>query len=50
MQVEAAGQWSVGLLDAYIAMIPKAEGPWSASFMRFAGCLSALGLGSSGAS
>ena len=25
-QVEAAGQWPQGLLDAYIAMIPKAEG------------------------
>ena len=25
-QIEAAGQWPQGLLDAYIAMIPKAEG------------------------
>ena len=25
-QKEAAGQWPQGLLDAYIAMIPKAEG------------------------
>ena len=25
-QVEAAGQWPQGLLDAYIAMIPGAEG------------------------
>ena len=50
-QVEAAGQWPKGLLDAYIAMIPKAEGDstpsWSASFMRFTGSLSSLGLCSS---
>ena len=50
-QIEAAGQWPQGLLGAYIAMIPKAEGdstpPWSASFVRFAGSLSSLGLGSS---
>ena len=50
-QVEAAGQWPQGLLDAYIAMIPKAEGdstpPWSASFVRFTGSLSSLGLCSS---
>ena len=26
LQIEAAGQWPQGLLDAYIAMIPKAEG------------------------
>ena len=25
-QIEAAGQWPQGFLDAYIAMIPKAEG------------------------
>ena len=25
-QVEATGQWPQGLLDAYIAMVPKAEG------------------------
>ena len=25
-QIEAAGRWPQGLLDAYIAMIPKAEG------------------------
>ena len=25
-QIEAAGRWSQGLPDAYIAMIPKAEG------------------------
>ena len=53
-QIEAAGRWPQGLLDAYIAMIPKAEGdsthPWTASFMCLAGCLSAVGLGSSGPS
>ena len=50
-QVEAAGQWPQGHLDAYISMIPKAEGdstsPWSASFVRFTGSLSSLGLCSS---
>ena len=25
-QIEAAGRWPQGLLDAYIVMIPKAEG------------------------
>ena len=53
-QIEAAGRWPQGLLDAKIAMIPKAEGDstpsWAASFMCLAGCLSALGLGSSGPS
>ena len=46
-QIETAGRWCQGLFSAYIAMIPKAEGdstPLSASFMRFAGCLSSLGL------
>ena len=50
-QIEAAGRWPQGLLDAFFAMIPKADGdstlPWTASFMCLAGCLSALGLGSS---
>ena len=50
-QVEATGQWPQGLLDAYIAMIPKAEGDStphrSASFVRSTGCLSSLGLCSS---
>ena len=50
-QIEAAGQWPQGLLDAYIAMIPKAEGrsylPWSAPFVCFAGGSSPLGLCSS---
>ena len=47
-QIEAAGQWPQGLLDAYIAMIPKAEGdstlPWPTSFMCFTSSLSPLGL------
>ena len=49
-QIEGAGKWPQGLLDAYIAMIPKAEGdstPWTASFMCLAGSLSSLGLSSS---
>ena len=50
-QVEAAGQWPQGLLDAYIAMIPKAEGDSTplgpTSFVRLTSSLSSLGLGSS---
>ena len=53
-QIETLGQWPQGLLDAYIAMIPKAEGDstphWSAAFMCSTGSLSSLGLCSSGPS
>ena len=53
-QIEVAGRWLQGLLDAFFAMIPKAEGDSTALGQRpsmcLAGCLSALGLGSSGPS
>ena len=45
-QVETTGQWPQGLLDAYIAMIPKAEGD-STPLGHFTGSLSSLSLGSS---
>ena len=51
-QIEAAGGWPQGLLDAYIAMIPKDEGDsiplGQRPFVCFAGGLSPLGLCSSG--
>ena len=50
-QIETAGQWPQGLLDAYIAMIPKAEGDSTPlgqrPLVRFTGSLSSLGLCSS---
>ena len=47
-QIEAAGRWPQGLLDAYIAMIPKAEG--DSTHLGQLCVLPALGLGSSGPS
>ena len=44
-QSEATGRWPQGLLDAYIAMIPKA-----APLVCLTGRVSAVGLGSSGPS
>ena len=53
-QIETLGQWPQGLLDAYIAMIPKAEGDSTPigrrPFMCSTGSLSSLGLCSSGPS
>ena len=50
-QIEAAGRWPQGLLDAYIAMIPKAEGDSTSLGQRSLMCLtsriSAVGLCSS---
>ena len=50
-QVETTGQWPQVLLDAYIAMIPKAEGDSTPlgqrPLCRFTSSLSPLGLGSS---
>ena len=53
-QIETVGQWPQGLRDAYIAMIPKAEGDSTplgpTPFICSASSLSPLGLRSSGPS
>ena len=47
--VEEEGVWPDGLLDAYIAMIPKTDGgcysSWAATSVCFAGRLPELGFG-----
>ena len=52
-QIESVGQWPRGLLDAYIAMIPKARvivHPLVSALYVFYGSLSSLGFCSSGSS
>ena len=52
--VEETGNWAQGLLDAYIAMIPKADGdsapPGSTASLCALGCVQAVGFPSAGTS
>ena len=42
--VENTGTWPQGLLDAYIAMIPKADGDSAPLDQRPPGCVQAVGF------